>query len=96
MCWISQSFRKVHLAEGLNALVVSVVSIEIAGKPAHESPVAGFFYFLHFAVRHIGFPVADGGAALESWQPEVSGPRGSIHIFFLIYLNVYNIITYIY
>ena len=57
--------QKVHLAEGLNALVVSVVSIEIAGS-LHEYPVAGFFYFLHFAVRHIGFPVADGGAALES------------------------------
>ena len=57
--------QKIHLAEGLNALVVSVVSIEIAGS-LHEYPVAGFFYFLHFAVRHIGFPVADGGAALES------------------------------
>ena len=57
--------QKVHLTEGLNALVVSVVGIEIAGS-LHENPVAGFFYFLHFAVRHIGFPVADGGAALES------------------------------
>ena len=57
--------QKVHLAEGLDALVVSVVSIEIAGS-LHENPVAGFFYFLHLAVRYVGFPVADGGSALES------------------------------
>ncbi len=77
--------QKVHLAEGLNALVVSVVSIEIAGS-LHEYPVSGFFYFLHFAVRHIGFPVADGGATLEERQPEKSGTRG-VSIFSFSHLS---------